>query len=192
MANETRYRELLKNLRDSDKAHREAYRAAQSKYGTNRKAHDATEQELEASRKAAQALCRVLEPAEKLFLAGERAGIDEIISFIEADVRAINSGYRKAKYYRRLKQLELTARQIERLKQVALMRCRSTEQHREDNELRRLMIRLADWSLIEQLLAMPDSLDRYVRRRRALMLSVILRGRKDLREKARFLAAPEG
>jgi hypothetical protein len=187
MANETRYRQLLENLRTAYKAHREAYKAAQSRDGTNRKAHEATEQQLQAVRQAARSFYQVLEPAERLFLAGEKAGIDEIISFIEADVTAPNSGYRKARYYRKLKTLDLTTRQIDRLKQVALMRCKSTAQHREDNELRRLMIRLADWDFVEQLLAIPDSPNRYVRRRKILMLSVILHGRKDLREKAKSL-----
>ena len=86
-----------------------------------------------------------------------------------------------------IKPIDLTTRQIDRLKQVALMRCKSTEQHREDNELRRLMIRLADWDFVEQLLAIPDSPNRYVRRRKILMLSVILHSRKDLREKVKSL-----
>jgi hypothetical protein len=46
---------------------------------------------------------------------------------------------------------------------------------------------LADWDFVEQPLAIPDSPNRYVRRRKILMLSVILHGRKDLREKAKSL-----
>jgi hypothetical protein len=45
------------------------------------------------------------------------------------------------------------------------------------------MIRLADREFLERLLALPDGDNARVQHKKSLMQKVILRGRKDLREK---------
>ena len=106
--------------------------------------------------------------------------VNEIISFLEADFAAFRSGYSKERYYRKLKSLKLSANQIGRLQEIALKRCASAEHRREDSELRRLMIRLADSEFVERIRGLHDSPNPHVQRKETLMLEVILRGRKDL------------
>ena len=107
--------------------------------------------------------------------------IDEVLNFLEVDAPAFRTGYSKEWYYRKLKKLELNPTQIERLKTIALNRCASPEYRREDSELRRLMIRLADAKFLQQVLELPGSTNRQVARKRLLMVEVIFVGRKDLR-----------
>lgn len=192
MAHAKRYRDLLEKIHRAHGLHRRAYAEARSEYGTNAKAHAATRKELDEFRQAVQSLNAIVEPVEKTFFSGDATAVNDIIGFIEVDVTAFSSGHRKERYYRKLKKFKLTRDQIERLKTVALNRCSSNEHRREDAELRRLMIPLADWAFVERIIALLDSPNPHVRRRKALMLTVILRNRKDLREKAKLLAAPEG
>jgi hypothetical protein len=187
MAHEKRYRELLEKIHRAHDLHRRAYADARSKHGTNAKAHAATRKELDDFRQSLQSLYAIIEPVEKAFFSGDPTAIDDIISFIEVDVKAFSSGYRKERYYRKLKKFKLTRNQVERLKIVALNRCSSNEHRREDGDLRRLMIPFADWAFIERVADLPDSQNQHVRRRKVLMLTVILRNRRDLRDRARSL-----
>jgi hypothetical protein len=85
-----------------------------------------------------------LEPLCERFLKADSSVIDEVIVFLEVDVPAFQSGYNKEWYFKALKKLPLSEKQIEKLRNLALLRCASNEYRREDSELRRLMIRLAD------------------------------------------------
>ncbi len=183
MSNRERYWQLLEGIRDAHSEHARAYQTARSKFGTNRKAHEATEAELQELKRRVEFFYRmILHPLQEPFLAGHSPAIDEIVTFLEVDVAAFRSGYSKEWYYRKLKALKLNATQVERLQEIALKRCASLEYRREDSELRRLMIRLADSEFVQRVRALPDSPNVRVQRKKTPMLEVILRGRKDLRE----------
>jgi hypothetical protein len=160
-----------------------AYRKARSEFGTNQKAHAATKEKLETLHGHLQVFHeQALAPLSKPFLAGDPTAIDEILTFLEVDVAAFRSGYSKEWYYRKLKSMKLSQKQIHRFQDIAVNRCISLEYRREDSELRRLMIKLADRNFVERLTKLPTSPNTYTNRRRALMLEVVLEGRKDLRE----------
>jgi glutathione S-transferase len=118
MASKGSFRELLENIREAHEAHRRVYKAARSKYGTNRKAHEATAKELEEFHRTLRLLNQTLAPLEKPFLAGDHSAVNEIISFLEADVAAFRSGYSKERYYRKLKSLKLSSSQIGAFKKL--------------------------------------------------------------------------
>jgi hypothetical protein len=178
-----RYRELLENIQKAHTAHTEAHKKARSSWGTNSKAHEATKKELDALYSHLKLFYQnALGPLAEPFLAGNSNAIDEVLNFLEVDVPAFRTGYSKEWYYRKLKKLELNPGQIERLRTIALNRCASPEYRREDSELRRLMIRLADAKFLQRVVELPDSNNRHAARKRMLMIEVILVGRKDLRK----------
>ena len=79
----------------------------------------------------------------------------------------------------------LGRQQIARLQEVAIARCASAEQRREDGELRRLMIQLADDEFLRRVADIPDDAGTRIRRKKSLMIEVVLKGRKDLRLKTK-------
>jgi len=121
-----------------------------------------------------------LEPLKERFLAGDGRAIDEVIEFLKIDVLSSGTGYRKQWYYRKLKHLDLTEEQINRVREIALARCASTEYRREDSELRRLMVRLADAKFTGQVEAIPARSESRIFAHKDRMLDVILAHRKDL------------
>jgi hypothetical protein len=183
MPNTKRYRELLANARKAAEVHDKAYNAARSDRG-NSYGHQVTTKELAERVETLRLLYETLAPAEKRFFAGDLTAVDEIINFIEADIAVSRSGYLKERFYRRLKALNLDRDQVVRLQEIAIKRCQGVEQRREDAELRRLMIRLADREFLQRLLTLPDADSAHVQHKKSLMLEVILRGRKDLRQEA--------
>jgi hypothetical protein len=102
MPNTRRYRELLENARKPAEFHREAYNAARSDRG-NSYGHQVTTKELAERVGTLRLLYEMLAPAEKRFLAGNLAAVDEIIGFLEADVAVSRSGYLKERFCRKLK-----------------------------------------------------------------------------------------
>ena len=123
-----------------------------------------------------------LEPLKDRFLAGDATAIDEVLEFLAIDLLAFGTGYQKQWYYRKLKQLDLTEEQANRLREIALTRCASNEYRREDSELRRLMIRFADAKFVEQVEAIPARPGSRVFVHKDRMLDVLLAHRKDLGE----------
>src|SRR5215813_6177511 len=180
-----RYRELLRNAQRASDIHSSAYDAARLKFGTNKKGHEATTEEFAARFRDVGLFYEALAPAEKRFLAGDVTACDDIINFLEVDIPISGSGYKKEKFYRKFKAIKLDRDQIARLQEIAIQRCASTEQRREDAELRRLMIKLADSGFLHRIADIPDDAGARVRRKKALMLEVVLKGRKDLRPRAK-------
>jgi hypothetical protein len=173
----------LEDIKDAHATHALAYQKARSKFGTNQKAHGATKKELETLNSKLNFFYEtVLGPLADRFLAGDSGAINEVLNFLEVDVPAFRTGYSKEWYYRKLKALKLEPDQIERLREIAVKRCASPEYRREDGELRRLMIRLADIDFLREVAELPESPNAYARRKKSLMLEVVLRGRKDLRK----------
>jgi hypothetical protein len=180
-----RYRELLENIREAHTAHAAAYKKARSRLGTNSKAHEATKKELDAFHSHLKLFYEnVLGPMAEPFLAGKSTAIDEVLNFLEVDLPAFRTGYSKEWYYRKLKKLELNPSQIERLRIIAQNRCASPEYRREDSELRRLMIRLADAKFLQRVAELADGKNPHITRKKKLMIEVILLGRNDLRRES--------
>ena len=121
-----------------------------------------------------------LEPLKDRFLAGDATAIDKVIEFLAIDLLAYGTEYRKQWYYRRLKQLDLTEQQADRVRDIAVARCASNEYRREDSELRRLMVRFANAKFVEQVEAIPARSGSRVFVHKDRMLDVILAHRKDL------------
>jgi hypothetical protein len=181
MPEQRRYRELLQRINEAHRGLTDAHRKARSKFGASNKTRAAIEKELEAFHAEHKFFYgSAIQPLTKSFLAGEPSGISEVIDLPEVDIAAFRAGYTKEWYCRKLKATELSAGQIERLKVIALNRCMSLQHRREDSELRRLMIRLADQEFLERVRELPVSPNQSVRRRRGLMIKVVLQGRKDL------------
>jgi hypothetical protein len=121
-----------------------------------------------------------LEPLKQRFIAGDAKAIDEVLDFLAIDLLASGTGYQKQWYYRKLKHLDLTEEQISRVREIALARCASNEYRREDSELRRLMVRLADAKFMEQVQTIPARSGSKLFGHKDRMLDVILAHRKDL------------
>ena len=180
-----RYRQLLRDAQKADEIHSSAYNAARSKFGTNKKGHEATTLELAARFRDLGLFYEALAPAEKRFLAGDATVCDDIINFLEVDIPVSGSGYKKEKFYRKFKSMKLNREQVVRLKDIAVARCASAEQRREDAELRRLMIKFADSDFLRRIANVPDDAGARVRRKKSLMVEVVLKGRKDLLPKTK-------
>lgn len=108
-------------------------------------------------------------------------GIDAILEFLEVDVLAHRCGYTKAWYYHRLKRVQLTPKQVERLRRHCLDVCSAKGNMPEISKLARLMVRHADARLITDLSALVKGKSEFARRKARKVLQVILNGRPDLR-----------
>jgi hypothetical protein len=108
-------------------------------------------------------------------------GIDAIFEFLEVDVLAHRCGYTKAWYYHRLKRVQLTPKQVERLRRHCLDVCSAKGNRPEISKLARLMVRHADAPLITDLSALVKGKSEFARRKARKVLQVILNGRPDLR-----------
>lgn len=121
-----------------------------------------------------------LEPLRQTFLSDSVAAVDEVIDFLSVDIPAFRCGYEKEWYLRRLKSLPLTENQKERLKNIALDLCRKPAYRREFPDWARLMIMLADETFVDELQALLESPDLFVRKKADRVLKIIPENRKDL------------
>jgi hypothetical protein len=108
-------------------------------------------------------------------------GIDAILEFLEVDVRAHRCGYTKAWYYHRLKRVQLSAKQIERLRSHCLHVCSAKGNSPEASKLARLMVSHADPQLVANLSSLVNGKSEFARRKASRVLQVILNGRPDLK-----------
>ncbi|HLK03914.1 MAG TPA: hypothetical protein VKT53_05695 [Candidatus Acidoferrum sp.] len=183
MPNQERYRELLENIREAHAEHKKIWEEKKRRTKNSAKAYEAADA---ANRVLILRLRELYEttltPRRAAFLKGNPQAIDEIISFLGVDVPAFRTGYDKEWFYGKLKKLSLSEEQIAALRGIALARCASNEYRREDSELRRLMIGLADMEFLEKIAAIPSKKASRVEGHKRRMLQVVLAGRKDLRE----------
>lgn len=117
----------------------------------------------------------------KEFDEGHHEAIDAVIDFLEVNVLAFGCGYVKQECLHTLKRLPLDDEQSQRLRRLMVDMCQWKGNRRELRELARLMIRLADKSLIEDLRKLVStSENKYTRRKAERALQIILNGRHDL------------
>lgn len=120
-------------------------------------------------------------PFEK-FLEGKPEAIDSILDFLEIDVRAFRCGYVKQWCFRKLKYLPLNQKQIVRLHEIMLAACQEKGQRGEMRDLVRLMIKIADETLVQELQRVVRiDADKYVKWKAERALKIILNSRHDLK-----------
>jgi hypothetical protein len=178
------YRRLMEQIREAHRRHAEVWNATYSQTKEAGSAYDAARQEEKILHGFLTTFfCEHLGPLMEPFQAGEPKAIDAVIDFLEVDIPAFRCGYAKEGFYRKLKRISLQPRQVERLRKLAIERCASPDYRREDAELRRLMIHLADGPFVVRIAELGRSENMRVRHKCTLMIRVILAGRKDLRPK---------
>lgn len=182
MPSRERYRELLENVRRADLDFKNAYRVAKESRDKTLKRRGEAEAQLEEFYEQLRVLGVLLEDIRKRVQDGSSKAIDELIEYLAVDLPAFRSGYAKERFYRMLKKASLTQAQIDRLREIALARCASSEYRRDDSELRRVMIRLADLDFLNRVAAIPSSTGSRIERHKRRMFEVVLGGRKDLRK----------
>lgn len=182
MPSRERYRELLENVRRADLDFKDAYRLAKESGDKNSKRRGKPEAQLEEFYKHLRILSGLLEDIRRRLADGSPQAVDDLIEYLAVDIPAFRSGYAKERFYRQLKKIPLTQAQIARLRDIALARCASAEYRRDDSELRRVMIQLADLDFLNRVAAIPSSTGSRIERHKRRMFEVVLGGRKDLRK----------
>jgi hypothetical protein len=177
------YAELLNELQKADTEFKKAFKEIGSWRSRDKAATAKAQKKLDEFHKQLHIFFgEYLQPLSNRLLAGDLKAVDDLMEFLVVDVPVFRTGYIKEWYYRKLKKLSLSEAQIQKLREIAINRCISTEHRREDSELRRLMIKLADAEFLKRVAELPDSLNPHVRRRRMLMIEVVVRGRVDLQK----------
>lgn len=180
MASRERYRELLENVRRAHLDFKNAYRRAKAGGDKDSKGLGKAEAEREEFYKHLRILSGLLEDIRKRVQDGGSEAIDDLIEYLAVDIPAFRSGYAKERFYRQLKKVPLTQAQINQLREIAVARCASTEYRRDDSELRRVMIRLADLNFLNRVAAIPALPGSRIEGQKRRMFQVVLGGRKDL------------
>jgi hypothetical protein len=187
------YRELMQNVHDAKLAFDESFREIGSwKNEKDKKAVAKAKKLLESFKEHVRALDVRLTPLIETIRPGNEHVIDEVLEFLVVDVLAFRSGYAKEKFYRRLKHVELSPAQIEKIKNIALQRCASKEYRRDDSDLRRLVTKHADLEFLDRVAEIPAAEGSRVEGHKKQMFQTVLAGRKDLRESLRKMAGRKG
>jgi hypothetical protein len=125
-------------------------------------------------------------PLLRSFQHDQQPQVDAAITLLEVVIPARGLCYSRTWLVTRLKRTPLTPAQQQRLRDLAIAVCtiRSLGYCRSAFlRLRRLMIRLADPTMIQQLRTLANRPDALRQTSAQLMLTVILHGRPDLRDK---------
>jgi hypothetical protein len=152
--------ELMENVRDAHALARSAFREIGSWKSKDEKAVAKARKLLEAYKEHFRALDVRLTPLINTLRPGNEHVVDEVLEFLAVDVSAFGCGYAKETRYRRLKHVELTPSQVGRIKDIALRRCASNEDRRDDRELRRLVAKIADSEFLRNLKQFPHTMGR--------------------------------
>lgn len=183
MPSRDRYRELLENVYRAHLDFKKEFHSTKRGRGKNAKGRRKAEAELEEFNKHLGILNHLLEDLRKRVQSGGTQAIDDLIEYLAVDIPAFGSGYAKEKFYRQLTGATLTEDQISKLRDIAVARCASTEYRRDDSELRRVMIRLADLNFLNRVAAIPAFPESRIEWHKRRMFQVVLGGRKDLRRR---------
>jgi hypothetical protein len=182
MPGRTSYRELLEAIQDANRSFKNAFHEIGSWRSRDARGVAKARLALDKFHESMKPLfADRLALISKRLASGDLSFVDELIEFLSADIAAFRVGYAKERYYRQLKKLPLTEVQSEKLREIALARCASGEYRREDSELRRLMIRLADWDFLCRVHAIPSKPQSRIEGHKMRMMQVVLRNRQDLK-----------
>lgn len=92
-----------------------------------------------------------IEPLEKKLNDHPHSAIDEILEFLSIDIPAFRCGYAKEVFLQKLKKVNLSDREREKLKPIALKFCETKNVRREFRRWCRLMIKNADQQFVSEL-----------------------------------------
>jgi hypothetical protein len=176
------YRELMQNVHDAHVLSKEAFREIGSWKSKDEKAFANARKLLDTFKEHSKSLDVRITPLINALRPGNEHVVDEVLEFLAVDVLAFGCGYAKEKCYRRLKHVELSSSDIGRIKDIAFRRCASNEYRREDSELRRLVVKIADLEFLEEIAGISAGDSPRVAEHKKRMIEAILTGRKDLRE----------
>jgi len=123
-----------------------------------------------------------LTPLRDSFLHDPLSAVNHVIDFLEIDIPAFRCGYEKEWYLTKLKSVQLTQQQRDRLKNSALYLLRNPHYRRERRDWARLMIGLADEPFIADLRTLSNSPEHFVQQNSRRMLNTLLANRRDLAE----------
>jgi hypothetical protein len=171
----------MQNVHDAHALSKEALREMGSWKSKDEKAVAKARKLLENFKEQYRALDVRLTPLVNTIRPGNEFLVDEVLEFLAVDVLAFRCGHAKETCYRRLKHVELSPSQIGRIKDIAMKRCASKEYRREDSELRRLMVRIADLEFLENIAGISAGDSARVAEHKKRMIDAVLNGRKDLR-----------
>jgi len=172
----------MQNVYDAHLLSTKAFREIGSWKCKDEKAVAKARKLLEAFKEHQKALDARLTPLTETIRPGNEHAIDEALGFLAVDILAFGCGYAKEKCYRRLKHVKLSPSQIGKIKEIALSRCASNEYRREDAELRRLIVKIADVEFLEKIAAIAAHDGSRVAGHKERMIRAVLDGRKDLRD----------
>lgn len=179
------YRELMQSVHDAHVSSKRAFREIGSWKSNDKKGVAKAKKLLEEFKEQYRALDVRLAPLVNTIRPGNEFLVDEVLEFLAVDILAFGCGYAKETCYRRLKHVQLSTSQIERIKDIALERCTSNEYRREDSELRRLATRIADLEFLQKIEGIPAENGSRVAGHKERMIEAILAGRKDLKDALR-------
>jgi len=123
-----------------------------------------------------------LEPLEKRFRENPNSAFAEICEFLAVDITAFRGGYAKEFFLQKLKQLELSTGEKEKVKEIALKYCETKNVRREFRRWCRLMIKIADFRFVSELEKNLESDNNFARFKSRWMLELIEKHRTDLRK----------
>lgn len=121
-----------------------------------------------------------LEPLEKKFRSDPHSAISEVAEFLTIDIPAHRCGYAKEGFLQWLKNVELTAAEIELFQRISLKICETDNIRREFRRWCRLMIKLADEEFILNLKSLMKSDELFTRLKSRWMFDSIRKHRSDL------------
>lgn len=121
-----------------------------------------------------------LDPLRNSFLADPQSSVDEVIDFLEIDIPAFRCGYEKEWYLRKLKSIELSEYQCNRLRIIAFTLIGDMKFRREFRDWCRLMAVLANKVFLEQLQVFSTNENYHVKQKANWMIDSIINTRRDL------------
>lgn len=121
-----------------------------------------------------------LVPLEAKFQTQSLSAVDEIIEFLSVDIMAHRCGYAKEFFLTKLKRLELSSEQKQKLKQISLDLCEVYNFHREFRRWSRLAVKIADEDFLWELKKLSESSNKYAVIKSKWMIETLIRHRKDL------------
>lgn len=122
---------------------------------------------------------KLLSPLQNRFSIDPGSAVDEVIDFLEVEIPAFRCGYLKEYFLERIKSVELTDLQNQRLTGIALQLCKNDTVRREFRRWVNLMRQVADEQFVRQVRDLLSSGNEI--RAAKLMLDGVLKNREHRR-----------
>ncbi|MBI5092658.1 MAG: hypothetical protein HZB26_09485 [Candidatus Hydrogenedentes bacterium] len=181
MTQETPYRQKMQEIEAADEIFQAGWKSLRPNHSA-RETYRLLDREYEKRNQVVAEFYELLSPLWGPFLSGAPKAVDAVLDFLEVDVPAFRVGYAKEWFYRRLKRVPLSEQQRSRLLDIAIAILGQPGYRREWLALSRLLIVLADGTLISRLerLSRLGETD-FVKRRATLVLEKVIANSKVYR-----------